>query len=387
MSQKTGPIRSEELLNQQAWVELLKSYRVADAVVRKLVLYVKPADQADSLAFEDFAIGDRFVPGTYELDVDRAQKRWRLALETGAVADSGGAADSLGVKVGFRWVLPTAVFVGSGERKIRFTVATPRETAIEYINRLQTSLQENGSFLSLTLRDQNPHLAARTMNTWLNEYVSVAAQLKKRNVVEYASILGGQLKYAETSLRDAESALESFRVHTITLPTEAAPVAAGVQETRDPAIKNFFDQRFELDALRHDRETLAGEACHVRQRFSRGKEVGHRVHPQHACTPDRCIVQLGPVALTLGWLRSTPDSVAEGRLLVIVWQGTVTPRRRFHAERPAGQQLQAKSATVLWECEFAAEAASEATSTARPTFVRAACLSRSSAWLCWLLLK
>lgn len=82
-------------------------------------------------------------------------------------------------------------------------------------------------------------------------------------------------------------------------------------------------------------------------------------------TPDRCIVQLGPVALTLGWLRSTPDSVAEGRLLVIVWQGTVTPRRRFHAERPAGQQQQAKSASVLWECEFAAEAASEATWTWR----------------------
>jgi len=256
MSQTTGPIRSQELLNQQAWVELLKSYRVADAVVRKLVLYVKPADQADSLAFADFAIGDRFIPGTYELDIDRALKRWRLALQSGAAADSGSAADSLGVRMGFRWVLPTEVFVGSGERKIRFTVATPRETAIEYINRLQTSLQENGSFLSLTLRDENPHLAARTMNTWLNEYVSVAAALKKRNVVEYASILGGQLKYAETSLRDAESALESFRVHTITLPTEAAPVAAGVQETRDPAIKNFFDQRFELDALRHDRETL-----------------------------------------------------------------------------------------------------------------------------------
>jgi capsular exopolysaccharide synthesis family protein len=256
MSQKTGPIRSEELLNQQAWVELLKSYRVADAVVRKLELYLKPADQADSLAFANFAIGDRFVPGAYELNVDRSRKRWRLALESGAARDSGAAADSLGRGVGFRWVLPPAVFAGSGERKIRFTVATPRETAIEYINRLQTSLQENGSFLGLTLRDQNPQLAARTMNTWLTEYVSVAAELKKRNVVEYANILSGQLKYAETSLRDAESALEGFRVHTITLPTEAAPVAAGVQETRDPAIKNFFDQRFELDALRHDRETL-----------------------------------------------------------------------------------------------------------------------------------
>ena len=256
MSQKTGPIRSEELLNQQAWVELLKSYRVADAVVRKLELYLKPADQADSLAFTNFAIADRFIPGAYELNIDRSRKRWRLALVSGAARDSGAATDSLGRGVGFRWVLPPAVFAGSGERTVRFTVATPRETAIEYINRLQTSLQENGSFLGLTLRDENPQLAARTMNTWLTEYVSVAAELKKRNVVEYANILSGQLKYAETSLRDAESALEGFRVHTITLPTEAAPVAAGVQETRDPAIKNFFDQRFELDALRHDRETL-----------------------------------------------------------------------------------------------------------------------------------
>src|SRR5690349_17325755 len=30
MAQKTGPIRSEELLNEQAWVALLQSTRVAD---------------------------------------------------------------------------------------------------------------------------------------------------------------------------------------------------------------------------------------------------------------------------------------------------------------------------------------------------------------------
>ena len=256
MNEKSGAIRSEELLNEEAWVALLKSYRVADAVVRKLALYVKPNDQGDSTAFATFAIGDRFVPGKYELEIDRARKRWHLALESGAAPDSGAATDSVGMKVGFRWVLPAAVFAGTGDRKIRFTVATPRETAIEYINRLQADLPERSSFLALSLRDQNPQLASKTMNTWVNEYVAVASELKKHNVVEYASILSGQLKYAESELKDAESALETFRVHTITLPTEATPVAAGVQETRDPAIKNFFDQRFELDALRHDRETL-----------------------------------------------------------------------------------------------------------------------------------
>ena len=252
----TGPIRSEELLNAQAWVELLKSYRVADAVVRKLTLYVKPENPADTTAFEGFGIADRFVPGNYELVIDRSRKRWHLALESGTAPDSGAATDSLGTKVGFHWVLPAAVFSGSGERKIKFTVATPRETAIEYIKRLEADLPDKSSFLALSLRDKNPQLAARTVNTWLNEYVAVAAELKKRNVVEYSNILSGQLKYSETALHDAEAALENFRVHTITLPAEGSPVAAGVQETRDPAIKNFFDQRFEYDALRHDRETL-----------------------------------------------------------------------------------------------------------------------------------
>ncbi|HTI65156.1 MAG TPA: hypothetical protein VL524_16640, partial [Gemmatimonadaceae bacterium] len=208
MSQKTGPIRSEELLNQQAWVELLKSYRVADAVVRKLALYVKLDNQADTSAFAGFAIGERFVPGNYELVIDRSRKRWHLALESGAAADSGAATDSLGTRTGFHWLLPPSVFSGSGERKIKFTVATPRETAIEYINRLQANLPDKSSFLALSLRDKNPQLASKTVNTWLNEYVSVAAELKKRNVVEYSNILSGQLKYAESALHDAESALE-----------------------------------------------------------------------------------------------------------------------------------------------------------------------------------
>ncbi|MDQ3699046.1 MAG: hypothetical protein M3373_13645, partial [Gemmatimonadota bacterium] len=39
--------------------------------------------------------------------------------------------------------------------------------------------------------------------------------------------------------------------------------------------------------------------------------------------PGRCTVQLGPVALSLSWIRSHFDSVAEGRLLIIEWAGTI----------------------------------------------------------------
>ena len=39
--------------------------------------------------------------------------------------------------------------------------------------------------------------------------------------------------------------------------------------------------------------------------------------------PNRCTVQLGPVALTLSWVRTRPDTVATGRLMIIEWEGHV----------------------------------------------------------------
>jgi hypothetical protein len=39
--------------------------------------------------------------------------------------------------------------------------------------------------------------------------------------------------------------------------------------------------------------------------------------------PGRCTVQLGPVAMTLSWVRTRPDTVATGRLMIIEWEGHV----------------------------------------------------------------
>src|SRR3712207_5583806 len=41
--------------------------------------------------------------------------------------------------------------------------------------------------------------------------------------------------------------------------------------------------------------------------------------PVAKVSPGRTIIQLGPVALTIAWLRSTLDTVADGQLLAIVW--------------------------------------------------------------------
>jgi hypothetical protein len=77
-------------------------------------------------------------------------------------------------------------------------------------------------------------------------------------------------------------------------------------------------------------------------------------------SPGRCIVQLGPVALTLTWLRSTIDSVADGDLLVIVWRGEVAPRgehlpERMTTPRPGG----GPATTALWEEVFVAAGTDE----------------------------
>jgi polysaccharide biosynthesis transport protein len=253
---KSGPIRSDELLNANAWVELLRSYRIADAVVRKLSLYVRPNNLADSTVFRNFAIADRAVLGAYDLHIDGATRRWTLEMPSSSYSESGGAADSVGRKLGLRWVLPPDAFQGNRDRKISFTVSTPRETSVALMQHLDTQLADKSNFLWLTLQDPDPQLAARTLNTWLDEYVAVAAELKKHNLVQLSSILGGQLQFAETSLRDAEGALENFKVHTITLPSEGGPVAAGLQDTRDPVMKSFFDQKIEYDNLRHDVDAL-----------------------------------------------------------------------------------------------------------------------------------
>jgi hypothetical protein len=73
-------------------------------------------------------------------------------------------------------------------------------------------------------------------------------------------------------------------------------------------------------------------------------------------SPDRCILQLGPVALSVAWLRSTMDSVAEGQLLVMVWNGTIASRPKYSPERPGNP---ASTASIIWQDALAAEANDE----------------------------
>jgi hypothetical protein len=65
-------------------------------------------------------------------------------------------------------------------------------------------------------------------------------------------------------------------------------------------------------------------------------------------SPARCLVQLGPVALTVAWLQRAQGTAADGELLVVVWHGAVASHTPSGFER-ARDRVGPRSAVALWE--------------------------------------
>src|SRR5262249_8195453 len=76
VEQAKDPLRSMGLLQNDDWTELLKSFRVADGVVRKLTLFLQTQDASDRDLFHGFTVDDDgYLPSKYELVIDRGRKR------------------------------------------------------------------------------------------------------------------------------------------------------------------------------------------------------------------------------------------------------------------------------------------------------------------------
>lgn len=251
---RLGPIRGTGLLSADDWVALLRSSRIADAVVRELALYLRPASGADAWMFSGFSLADQVAFGQYELRLDKARKRWTLVLQRSEFpVDSGGVADSVGAaRLGFRWLLPPSAFSGTGVSRVKFTVSTPREAANELINRLVPRKQPESKFFDLTIQDRDGQRAATIINTWTRKYIATAAELKKTKLTEFAKTLEGQLQTAKSALDSAEGSLSSYRGRIITLPQDNVPIAAGVAQTTDPVIKDYFDRKIRSEDIGHD---------------------------------------------------------------------------------------------------------------------------------------
>lgn len=94
------------------------------------------------------------------------------------------------------------------------------------------------------------------------------------------------------------------------------PVDERAAQQRDA----FLGSHRAITHLGREFDRLAGEVTRRVATVNRDDvEIPLEVHR----VPGRCTVQLGPVALTLSWVRTRPDSVATGRLLIIEWEGKV----------------------------------------------------------------
>lgn len=250
-----GPIRSGGLLESYAWVELLKSYAVLDGVVQARHLFADAEPPADPALLDGVAPG-RVVPGRYRFAVGADGRGWRLEDEHGRVLQRGAPGDTVGAPAGIAWVPPArALAPGTA---FGFTLRNPRDVAHALGETVDASMADDGHFLRLTLTGQDPRRVTGTLNALMERYVEVAAQLKRAKLDQLTTILQQQRDFAETNLRDAEGALEGFRVGTVTLPGErAAPVAPGLQITRDPVFNGFFDMKVRREDLARDREALA----------------------------------------------------------------------------------------------------------------------------------
>jgi capsular exopolysaccharide synthesis family protein len=258
-----GPVRQGQLLQSNAWIELLRSYTVLDSVVVAERLYVD-APPESSVAFSAFGLEPSFRPGSYELRIDEAGQAFTLvtrdAVREGMAVDEGRLGESIGAELGFRWTPPTDAFQPG--TVVPFSVLTPRDAALSLSERLVPLMDRSGNFLSLTLDGTNPERIASILNAVMDRHIAVAAEISRSRLDEMSSILEEQLRAVESELALAERELEEFRVTTISLPSDrSAPISAGLQVTRDPVFTSFFNLRIEFEQIRRDRLRLQGVAA------------------------------------------------------------------------------------------------------------------------------
>ena len=149
-----GPIRTGQLVSDYGWIDLLKSFVVLDEVVRQERLYLGLENTADSSVLAGFILKDRFVPGTYRVEVDEGGRSFSLTRSTGgAVLQQGAVGDSIGSSMGFAWQPPASAL--SAGRRIEFSVSAPRDASRALAQNLVPRIGTDGNFMRLELSGGN----------------------------------------------------------------------------------------------------------------------------------------------------------------------------------------------------------------------------------------
>lgn len=119
---------------------------------------------------------------------------------------------------------------------------------------------------------------------------------------------GGSIKKAKTAAKSA--------------------AATDVTNKRNEVAATFLGSSRAVAVCAREFERLADTIA--KRATSAAEKAGAKAEVQRM--PDRCIVQMGPVALSISWVRERVDTVATGRLMIAEWQGTVVRPPRPHAQ-------------------------------------------------------
>jgi polysaccharide biosynthesis transport protein len=247
-----GPIEPGSLLENNAWVQLLRSHTVLDSVVVQLRLYLHAGEYGG--AFRTFVPREDMRRGAFELRVGPGGDHYVLLTPEGVVLEEGRLGGPVGHSLGWDWVPPAGSLPAGAT--VNFAVQSPREAALNLDAQIRTSMDYQGNFLDIAMSGTNPQHITRVINALLERHVAVSAELTRLRLDETLLILEDQLRFTARQLEEAERELEQFRVTTITYPSELSAVAPGLEETRNPVINNFFEMRIELEEVRRDRARL-----------------------------------------------------------------------------------------------------------------------------------
>jgi len=251
---KQGPLRPTELLQESNWIDLLRSNVVYDPVVVRLRLYLRPENADDSVAFRGFDTERTFKTGVYTLVTSEDGTEWTLSSQ-GQDPVRGAVGDSIGGWLGWRWA-PTVDQLGPG-RSVRFTISPPREVSNDINARLSARLPDEGTFMRIGLEGPDRKELPVVLNAIAQEFVDVAADLKRRNLTELRIALDSQVQTARQNMVSAQTRLQGYQISTITRPRNGVfAVAPGLASTQSSATSQYFQQKAQVDAIRTDRQQL-----------------------------------------------------------------------------------------------------------------------------------
>ncbi len=245
-----GRSAAQEVLDQAGWAELVKSFNVLEAVVQQEHLYVRSKNPK---AFANFELANEYRLGNFKLVVSPDLKTYRLTTVHDSTLEAGSLGDSIGRTLGMRWH-PDPTPLRPGETP--FTVVLPARRCRQALFAPPVVLPEQGNFMRLTLTDDDPARVTSTLNGIVDQFISVAGELKAFKLRETSRMVEQQLNSVGRELRDAETRLENYKTQIITLPTEGTSVAAGVQATQATVTGEYFNEKVQTEQLTRERDAL-----------------------------------------------------------------------------------------------------------------------------------